>query len=132
MARARYKGGRYAADMAVYARLMSEDAETSNSDEISRLRENLSMAMRQEVTKTQRLYIRLYYVDGLNMVEIGEQFGVDKSTVSRTIRRGEANLRRCLRFGAASLLEQIGVSTPYRTVERRAKREGYENMRKEK
>ena len=46
----------------------------------------------------------LYYGEGLNMNEIGEREGVDKSTVSRTIRRGEERLRRCLRYGAKRLL----------------------------
>ena len=46
----------------------------------------------------------LYYAEGLNMREIGERLGVDKSTVSRTIKRGERRLRRCLRYGAESLL----------------------------
>ena len=46
----------------------------------------------------------LYYGEGLNMSEIGERFGVDKSTVSRTIKRGESRLRRCLRYGAKRFL----------------------------
>ena len=37
------------------------------------------------------------------MREIGEKLGVDKSTVSRNIKRGERRLRRCLRSGAESL-----------------------------
>ncbi len=41
---------------------------------------------------------------GLTMEEIGTQLGVDRSTVSRTLKRGEARLRRCLRYGAAALL----------------------------
>ena len=40
------------------------------------------------------------------MREIGEKLGVDKSTVSRTIKRGEARLRRCLRYGAKAFLEE--------------------------
>ena len=48
--------------------------------------------------------LALYYAQGLTMPEIGRRLGVNKSTVSRTIRRGEARLRRCLRYGAARLL----------------------------
>ena len=40
------------------------------------------------------------------MPQIARQLGVNKSTVSRTIHRGEARLRRCLRYGADSLLEE--------------------------
>ena len=42
----------------------------------------------------------------MNMRQIGERMGVNKSTVSRTIKRGEARLRRCLRYGADRLLEE--------------------------
>ena len=38
------------------------------------------------------------------MRQIGQELGVDKSTVSRTIKRGEARLRRCLRYGAGAFL----------------------------
>ena len=109
MSGTRYRrGGLYAADMTVYARALSE--ENTNGETLQRLKRNL-----------------LYYVEGLNMKQIGERTGVDKSTVSRTIRRGEEQLRRCLRFGAANLLDQAGVKTPYHSVRNLAKREGYEN-----
>ena len=126
MAGARYKrGGMYAADMAVYARIMSE-AET-NDKEINELKIKLTMALRQEVSPKQRLALRLYYVDGMKMKEIAEELGVDRSTVSRTLKRAENNLRRCLRFGAAALLDTAGIKTPYGVVAQQAKREGYEN-----
>ena len=54
---------------------------------------------------SQREYLLLYYAEGLNLRKIGERLGVDPSTVSRTIKRGEARLRRCLRYGAAVLLD---------------------------
>ena len=94
----------YAADMAVYARQMSAD----NSKEISRLKRNLIRALQEDVTPRQRQTLLLYYSDGLNMREIGERLGVDKSTVSRTIKRGERRLRRCLRYGAVAYLKSMG------------------------
>ena len=94
----------YAADMAVYARQMSLD----NSKEISRLKRNLIRALQEDVTPRQRQTLLLYYSDGLNMREIGERLGVDKSTVSRTIKRGERRLRRCLRYGAEAYLKSMG------------------------
>ena len=93
----------YAADMAVYARQMSAD----NSKEISRLKRNLIRALQEDVTPRQRQTLLLYYSDGLNMREIGERLGVDKSTVSRTIKRGERRLRRCLRYGAEAYLKSM-------------------------
>lgn len=101
MASTRYsRGGYYAADMAAYLREMSED----NTEDMSRLRRNLLRALQQDVTERQREVLTLYYGQGLNQREIGERLGVDKSTVSRTILRGEARLRRCLRYGAGALL----------------------------
>ena len=85
MSNTRYRRGKlYAADMAVYSRQMSAD----NSREISRLRHNLIRALREDVTEKQRKVLLLYYAEGYNMREIGEQMGVDKSTISRTIKRG--------------------------------------------
>ncbi len=100
----RYRRGKaYAADMAVYARQISSD----NSQEISRLKRNLIRALREDVTPKQRQMLLLYYGDGLNMREIGEKLGVDKSTVSRTIKRGERRLQRCLRYGAEAYLRNM-------------------------
>lgn len=106
MPNTRYRrGGAYAADMAVYARDMAED----NTGEHQRLKRNLIRALQEDVAQRQRETLLLYYGDGLNMREIGEQLGVDKSTISRTIKRGERRLRRCLRYGAAALLREDEV-----------------------
>ena len=108
MSNARYRrGGIYAADMARYARMISE--QNTNTRELTQVKLALWRALHEDVTAKQREYMLLYYGQGLNMSEIGQQMGVDKSTVSRTIRRGERALRRCLRYGAKRLLlEEAG------------------------
>ena len=99
----RYRRGRaYAADMAVYSRAMSE--ENTKSADITRLKRNLVRALQSDVTPRQREMLELYYAKGLNMRQIGELLGVHKSTVSRTVKRGEQRLKRCLRYGAGTLL----------------------------
>ena len=104
MSNTRYRrGGAYAADMAVYARTMAED----NGEQRSRLRRNLIRALQEDVTPHQRQALLLYYAEGQNMREIGEKLGVDKSTVSRTIKRGEKRLQRCLRYGAEAYLRNM-------------------------
>ena len=104
MPNTRYRRGRhYAADMAVYTRQIAGD----NGQEISRLKRNLIRALREDVTAKQRQVLLLYYAEGLNMREIGERLGVDKSTVSRTIKRGERRLQRCLRYGAEAYLRSM-------------------------
>ena len=90
------------ADLAMYTRFMAED----NSAQINRLKRNLSRAMRQDITERQRQYMMLYYGKNMSMDAIARELGVNKSTVSRTIKRGEARLRRCLRYGAKAFLEE--------------------------
>ena len=104
MPNTRYRKGRlYAADMAMYSRQMAAD----NSREVSRLKRNLIRCLREDVTEKQRQMILMYYAEGKNMREIGEQIGIDKSSVSRTIKRGERRLQRCLRYGAEAYLRSM-------------------------
>ena len=63
--------------------------------------------MKEDITPRQRETMLLYYGQGLNMREIGLKLGVDKSTVSRTIKRGERRLERCLRYGAEAFLRNL-------------------------
>ena len=92
------------ADLAAYTRFMAED----NSAQMTRLKRNLSKALQQDVTPKQREYMLLYYGEGMNMSQISEKLGVNKSTVSRTMKRGRERLYRCLRYGAAALLDEGG------------------------
>lgn len=104
MPNTRYRRGKgYAADMAVYSRQLAGD----NVQELNRLKRNLVRALHEDITPKQRQALLLYYAEGLTMREIGARMGVDKSTVSRTIQRGEKRLRRCLRYGAAAFLNDI-------------------------
>ena len=99
----RYRRGElYAADMAHYARVLSE--QNTNTQEMDRVKLALWRALHEDITEKQRQYLLLYYGEGMNMGQIGRQMGVDKSTVSRTIKRGEERLRRCLRYGAKRFL----------------------------
>ena len=90
--------------MAVYNRQMAPD----NDQELSLLKRNLIRALKEDITPRQRETMLLYYGQGLNMREIGLKLGVDKSTVSRTIKRGEKRLQRCLRYGAEAYLRSMG------------------------
>ena len=89
-------------DLAVYTELMAQD----NKEQMNRLKRNLTHALRQDITQRQREYMMLYYGKGMSMEAIAQQCGVNKSTVSRTLKRGRQRLYRCLRYGAANLLEQ--------------------------
>lgn len=87
-------------ELALYVQAMSGD----NRSQRQQLRRHLLRALEEDVTPRQREMLTLYYAAGLNIPAISRRLGVNKSTVSRTLHRGEARLRRCLRYGAGKLL----------------------------
>ncbi len=82
------------ADMALWRREQGED----NSEQVERLRRNLHRAQRRELTKRQAEMIHLYYDLGLSMSQIAQREQVNKSTVSRTLKRGRERLRKYLQY----------------------------------
>ena len=81
-------------DMTVWLR----DNANTNSELLTRLRQNLRRARQQELTPRQQQVLTLYYDQGMNMPQIAQTLGVNCSTVSRTIRRAKQRLYRCLRY----------------------------------
>ena len=51
-----------------------------------------------ELTPLQRETLIAYYIQERSIPQIAEERGVNKSTVSRTLKRAEDRLRRCLRY----------------------------------
>ena len=80
--------------MTVWLRDHAED----NSDQLERLRRNLRRAREQELTPRQREILALYYDRGLKMPQIARKLGINRSTVSRTVKRAKERLYRCLRY----------------------------------
>ena len=81
-------------DMTVWMREHAED----NSDQLERLRRTLRRAREQELTPRQREILALYYDRGLKMPQIARKLGINRSTVSRTVKRAKERLYRCLRY----------------------------------
>lgn len=54
--------------------------------------------IREELTEAQREVLLAYYIQDLSIPQIAQDRGVHKSTVSRTLHRAEAKLRRYLRY----------------------------------
>ena len=79
-------------DMAVWARSHAED------EQLARLRRNLRKAREQELTTRQREMVSLYYDQGMTIPQIAEQLGLNRSTVSRTLRRARERLYRFLQY----------------------------------
>lgn len=81
-------------DLAEWKRRSSAD----NSQHIQRLREKLQSAKRDELTPLQAEVIHLYFDQGLSVTQIADIRGVNKSSVSRVLRRGLERLEHCLRY----------------------------------
>ncbi|WP_295583099.1 sigma-70 family RNA polymerase sigma factor [uncultured Oscillibacter sp.] len=81
-------------DLTVWLR----DNASDNSELLTRLRQNLRRARREELTPRQQQVLSLYYDKGMTMPQIAGALGVNCSTVSRTIRRAKQRLYRCLRY----------------------------------
>ncbi len=54
--------------------------------------------IKEELTELQRQTLTAYYFHQRTIPQIAEERGVNKSTVSRTLRRAEEKLRRFLRY----------------------------------
>ena len=61
-------------------------------------RKRLERVIREELTEKQRQTLIAYYFQEMDIPEIAAQRGVCKSTVSRTLRRAEAKLKRYLKY----------------------------------
>ena len=81
-------------DLTVWNRQNAED----NSERLARLRRGLRQAREQELTPRQRQMLELYFDRGMTIPQIAEELGLNRSTVSRTLRRAKNRLYRCLRY----------------------------------
>lgn len=70
----------------------------TNAREIDLLKKMLPRVMNECCTEKQKIYITHYFVDRLTLLEIGEMYGVGKSTVSRSIHSGLRNVYKTIRF----------------------------------
>lgn len=58
----------------------------------------LKHVLENELTEKQRQVVVGYYLENKNIVELAAEYGVNKSTVWRTLKRGENRMRRCLKY----------------------------------
>ena len=69
-----------------------------SGDNRQRLLRNLPRAVAAELTPRQREILALYVDRGMTMSQIAQQLRINKSTVSRSLRRTFQRLRRCLEY----------------------------------
>ena len=84
-------------DIAGLHQWMREEA-GDNSLRRQRLLHNLPRALEEELTPRQREMLHLYYYERMNMRQIADRLGVNKSTVSRTLCRAKHRLQRILQY----------------------------------
>ncbi|MBQ9853342.1 MAG: sigma-70 family RNA polymerase sigma factor [Ruminiclostridium sp.] len=88
-------------DLETFVQAMSGD----NQTRLAELQAYLGKALREDVTPRQQQVLFLYYVQGLNMRQIAEALKVERSTVSRTLKRGEERIRSRMRYNGGDLLK---------------------------
>ncbi len=66
----------------------------TNSYARNKMKKIMISALKTEVTERQRQMLTEYFYNGKNVNQIAEIYGINKSTVSRTISRALNNLRK--------------------------------------
>ena len=72
----------------------------TNSEQMASVRRKLRAACRQDLTPRQREIVELYFFSGKKqtLTQVADQLGLDRSTVSRTLKRAMGRLRNRLRY----------------------------------
>ena len=60
--------------------------------------QRIKALIQTELTELQRYTIAAYYFEGKKLIQIARERGVNKSTVSRTMKRAENKLKRFLKY----------------------------------
>lgn len=69
-----------------------------NRVDLEKAKRYIPIVLDECVSVTQKKYIMAYFFENLNIYEIAQRYGVNPSTVSRTINRGLGNAYKYLRF----------------------------------
>ena len=88
------RSSEWAGDMTVWLRENADD----NQEQMERLLRNLRKARVQELTPRQQQMLSMRFEQNMSGAEIARERGLNRSTVSRTLRRAQERLRRCLQY----------------------------------
>ena len=88
------RSSEWAGDMTVWLRENADD----NQEQMERLLRNLRKARVQELTPRQQQMLSMRFEQNMSGAEIARELGLNRSTVSRTLRRAPERLRRCLQY----------------------------------
>lgn len=73
---------------------LSWSSEENNTREVEKLRECMLLAIEQELNQKQKNILTMYYLQHKTMDQIAFDLGVNKSTVSRSVRRSVERLQK--------------------------------------
>lgn len=82
------------------------DADTPDADFVSHAKKAAAVAFERELTETQKRYYDAYYFQGISIPDIATQYGVNRATVSKVLKKANERLARVLRYSAPHLLNQ--------------------------
>ena len=88
------RSSEWAGDMTVWLQENADD----NQEQMERLLRNLRKARVQELTPRQQQMLSMRFEQNMSGAEIARELGLNRSTVSRTLRRAQKRLRRCLQY----------------------------------
>ena len=88
------RSSEWAGDMTVWLRENADD----NQEQMERLLRNLRKARVQELTPRQQQMLSMRFEQNMSGAEIARELGLNRSPVSRTLRRAQERLRRCLQY----------------------------------
>ncbi len=74
-----------------------------NKQYINRLKELLKRAINEELTECQRSAVTGFYFEGKSVSRLAAEQGVNKSTVSRNLKRAKEKLAFSMRYGLSPI-----------------------------
>ncbi|MBD5145068.1 MAG: sigma-70 family RNA polymerase sigma factor [Ruminococcus sp.] len=75
--------------------------ENSNTVKHSLMLKIMNSIIENDLTERQRQMITMYYFQHIDIPEIADKLGVNRSTVSRTISRGRKNIAKKMKYFVA-------------------------------
>lgn len=93
-----------------------------NQADRDRAKRMIPIVLEECITANQRAYILKYYVEQMSVREIVELYGVNPSTVSRTIRRGVDKAYGYLRFTSPLFIKEKKKSVRLSNGKKRCKK----------
>jgi len=74
--------------------------EESNTTDFSELKRSMKQIVDNELTSVQREFMIEYYFNGKNIPQIAKERGINKSTVSRSLKVAREKIGNILRYGS--------------------------------